>query len=296
MFKRFGFFIIVNILIITVLTIITNLLGLEPYMQGYGINYQSLAIFCLVWGTGGSFISLLMSKWMAKKLYGVRIIDDRGPYSRIVQKVNYFAKKAGLEKMPEVGIYDAPDMNAFATGPSKSNSLVAVSSGLLNQMTEDEVDGVLAHEVAHIANGDMVTMTLLQGIMNAFVMFFARVIAHLLDNALRDDEGRGGLGGFAYFGVVMVLQITLGLLAQIVVAFFSRYREFRADEGGAKLAGRESMVNALKKLQARYNPSEAKAGIKSQDDQLAAFKISGGGVMKLFSTHPPLEDRIKALS
>ncbi len=288
---RTGFFwILTNLLIIAVLTTVINLLGLEPYLNAYGGNYVSLFVFCLFWGMGGSFISLMISRWMAKKMYRVELVQPGTSYGYVADRVYYFAKKAGLPAMPEVGVYESPDPNAFATGPSKSKSLVAVSTGLLNRMNKEEIDGVLAHEVAHIANGDMVTMTLLQGVMNAFVMFFARIIAMALNNAMKDDNGRGGLGPFAYFGVVIFLQIVLGILANIVVAYFSRFREYRADAGGAKLAGRESMISALRKLQATFDPKHV-----DSSDSLAAFKISGGGFMKLMSTHPPLEERIRAL-
>lgn len=301
MFKRYGLLILVNILIMVVITVITTTLGLNTYYTAYGINYQQLMLFCLVWGLGGSFISLMLSKWMAKSMMGVREIDSNGPYSQIVKKVHEYSRKAGLETMPEVGIYDSPDINAFATGPSKSKSLVAVSTGLIHNMNEDEVDGVLAHEVAHIANGDMVTMTLLQGVMNAFVMFFARVIAFAIDNAMRgdrDDRG-GGLGPFAHMMVVIVLQIVFGILASFVTSYFSRYREYRADSGAASLAGREKMIAALEKLKIAYDSprlQEAVASTQDRNDNLAAFKISGrGGIMALLSTHPPLDKRINAL-
>lgn len=291
MFRAGLLMLFTNILIIAVLTIVINLLGLDPYVNAYAGDYSGLFIFCLIWGMGGSFISLAISRWMAKRAYGVQLVTQNSPYGHIVNRVYHFSKKAGLPEMPEVGIYDSPDINAFATGPSKSKSLVAVSTGLLHQMNDEEIDGVLAHEVAHIANGDMVTMTLLQGVMNAFVMFAARVIATVIDNAMKDDNGRGGLGMFAHMMVVIVLQIVFGILAQFVIAAFSRYREYRADEGGAKLAGKQSMVNALKKLKQKYEPAGT-----FENDSMAAFKISGGRMFKLLSTHPPLTERIKALS
>lgn len=290
MLKRFGFLILTNILIISVLTVVTRLLGLEPYMTAYGINYQSLFIMCLVWGMGGSFISLFLSKFMAKTFYGVKIVEPNGQYAGLVSRVHQYSRQAGLSKMPEVGVFESPDPNAFATGATKNSSLVAFSSGLLNRMGQDEVDGVIAHEVAHIANGDMVTMTLLQGIMNAFVMFFARIIAFAINNAIKDEDGRGGLGYIGQTMVIIALQIVFGLLASIIVAYFSRYREYRADEGGAKLAGKSKMIAALRKLQQTYDLAPV-----DRNDSLAAMKISAKGAMKLYATHPPLADRIAAL-
>jgi heat shock protein HtpX len=289
--KRWFLFGLVNVLIMAVLSAILYLTGLDQYItQQYGAGYMSMMVFCLFWGMGGSIISLLMSKWMAKTMHGVQIVDTKGPYAEIVQMVHHQARKAGFSKMPEVGVYDSPDINAFATGPSKNNSLVAVSTGLLRGMNRDEIEGVLAHEVAHIANGDMVTMTLIQGVLNAFVMFFARVIAGIINNAMKDENGRGGLGSFAYFGVTMVLQMVFGVLASFVTAWFSRYREYRADLGGAKLAGKEKMVAALRRLQSNYE------SLKPADNNMASFQISSKSKMfELLSTHPPLAQRIKAL-
>lgn len=298
MFRRVTLFLLVNILIITLLSILVRLLGLEPYLYNLGLeNLMSLAIFCLVWGMGGSFISLFLSKFFAKMFMGVKIVPAHGPYSHLVQSVHRMAKSAGLEVMPEVGIYHSPEINAFATGPTRSNSLVAVSTGLLERMRQDEVEGVIGHEVGHIANGDMVTMTLLQGVINAFVMFAARVVAFIIDRALRsgDGEGRGGLGGIGYFFTVIVFQILFGILGSLVVAAFSRWREFRADAASAKLSGRQSMINALKALQRNYEMLED-VSMGSSKSQMNAFKISSrSGWMSLFSTHPPLKDRIAAL-
>lgn len=296
MFKRVGLFLITNIAVIAMVTIITNLFGLEPYMNSYGINYQALLIFCGIWGMVGSFVSLMMSKWMAKMSMGVKIIEPHGQYSSLVNTVHRLAKAANLPKMPEVGIYNSPEVNAFATGPSKSNSLVAVSTGLLDNMTSDEVEGVLAHEVAHIANGDMVTMALIQGVVNAFVMFFARIAAFAVQNALRGDDEEGE--GFSYminFVLVIAFQIVFGILGSMVVAFFSRYREYRADSGGARLAGRGKMIAALQRLERQF---EAGRFDKHADNEaINAMKISskGGRLSALLSTHPPLKTRIKAL-
>ncbi|MBD64698.1 MAG: protease HtpX [Halobacteriovoraceae bacterium] len=289
MFRRIGFFILMNAAVLLTVSIVLNVLGVGSYVTQYGLDYQSLMIFCLVWGMAGSFISLALSKWMAKRMMGVQIVDGDPRYAGLVNTVHRLAKAANLPKMPEVGIFDSPEVNAFATGPSKSNSLVAVSTGLLHNMRDDEVEGVLGHEVAHIANGDMVTMTLIQGVVNAFVMFLARVAAFAVQNALSKDED-SPVGGFAYYGTVIVFDILFGFLGMFVTAWFSRMREYRADQGGAKLAGRSNMVNALKRLQSQY----AQGVFDKRTEEMNAFKISskGGGIMSLISTHPRLEDRI----
>jgi len=266
----------------------------NSYLTASGINYQSLMIFCLVWGFAGSGISLLLSKFMAKRMMGVEILDAHGQYSGLVNRVHRLAKAAGIEKMPEVGIYQSPEVNAFATGPSKNNALVAVSSGLLNQMTEDEVEGVLAHEVAHVANGDMVTMALVQGVVNAFVMFFARIAAFALQQVLAGDrdnnDDRPATSGFAYHISVMVFEIFFSFLGMFVVAYFSRVREYRADQGGAKFAGKQKMVAALRRLQSKLDY------VDDSKDAIKCMKISSKkGLMNFLSTHPSLEDRIAAL-
>lgn len=288
--KRVFLFVSVNILIIATLSIVMSVLGVQPYLDAKGINYQSLMIFCLIWGFGGAFISLALSRVMAKWMMGVKLVDPQtsNPELRnLVYKIHGFARKAGIEKMPEVGYYEAEDLNAFATGPTKNRSLVAVSTGLLNSMNEKELDGVLAHEVAHIANGDMVTMTLVQGIVNAFVMFLARVIGFFASQFV-DEEKRP----MVQFGIVIALEIALGILGMIVVSAFSRRREYRADSGGAALSSRDSMISALERL-------KVNVGIPQADDQpaIASLKISGktGGLLKLFSTHPALDDRIAKL-
>lgn len=292
--KRIGLFFAVNILVMITISTILNLLGVKPYLTHYGLNYTSLMIFCLVWGMGGAFISLALSRLMAKWMMGVKVIspDTRdSEHRQLVLLVHELARSANLSIMPEVGIYDSPEINAFATGPTKSRSLVAVSSGLLNRMNQDEIRGVLGHEVAHIANGDMVTMTLVQGVVNAFVMFLARAIAFALTMAGQKDEESQSTP-FAYYAVQMVLEIVFMILGSMVVAWFSRYREFRADQGGARLAGRQNMIQALQGLQRTIDvvgPADTAA--------IQAFKISSrpGGFMRFFSTHPPLEERIARL-
>lgn len=285
--KRILLFIATNLAVVLVLGIVLNIV-----FSMLGIDRSSISgllVFCAVFGFGGAFISLLMSKWMAKRAYNVQIIEQ--PRSEVehwlLSTVTRQAQQAGIG-MPEVGIYDSPDMNAFATGASRNSSLVAVSSGLMYSMTRDEAEAVLAHEVSHIANGDMVTMTLLQGVVNTFVMFFARIIANIISSAMsKDDEEGGGLGGIAYFGVVMVLELVFGILASIIVMWFSRYREYRADEGSARLVGKEKMIAALQRL---GQGSQAEL-----EGSLAAFGINGRGSSELFMSHPPLEKRIESL-
>jgi heat shock protein HtpX len=295
--KRVFLFLITNILVMVSLSIVLNLLGVRGYITAYGINYESLMIFCLVWGMGGAFISLMLSRVMAKFAMGVRVIDPKkatGFEAALVERVYRLARGAGLSVMPQVGFYDSPEVNAFATGPTKNRSLVAVSTGLLNRMDDDEVDGVLGHEIAHVANGDMVTLTLIQGVVNAFVMFLARVIAFAISQALRERSENGrGMGHMAQYMVTMLLEFVFMIFGSMVVAAFSRWREFRADAGGARLAGRDSMVRALRKLQSFHeivDPEAAKPAFE-------AMKISGrrGGFLYLFSSHPPIEQRIARL-
>ena len=291
MAKRIFLFMLTNILVVVTISIVMSVLGIGNYLTASGIDYSALLVFCLVWGFVGSGISLMLSKFMAKKMMGVEIVDDRGPYGELVRKVHLMARQAGIEKMPEVGVYQSPEVNAFATGPSKNNALVAVSTGLLSQMNTDEVEGVLAHEVAHIANGDMVTMALIQGVVNAFVMFFARIAAFALQNVLSGDEDeRPAHGGFMYHIIVMVFEIAFSFLGMFVVAYFSRAREFRADKSGAQYAGKYKMVAALKRLQQKIEM------VDDSQDTVKALKISSKkGLMNFLSTHPSLEDRIAAL-
>lgn len=292
MVKRIFLFVLTNVLVLVSVSIILSVLGVGNYLTASGINYTSLMVFCLVWGFVGSGISLLLSKFMAKRMMGVEIVDDRGQYGELVRKVHQMAKQAGITKMPEVGVYHSPEVNAFATGPSRNNALVAVSTGLLQQMNSDEVEGVLAHEIAHVANGDMVTMALVQGVVNAFVMFFARIAAFALQNFLngdRDDD-RPMTQGWAYHISVMVFEIAFSFLGMFVVAYFSRVREFRADKGGAQYAGRHKMVAALKRLQQKID------FVDDSQDAVKTLKISSKkGLMNFLSTHPSLEDRIAAL-
>lgn len=292
--KRISLFLLVNILVVITVSFILTLVGAGPYISrfsvgGEALNYQNLMIFCLVWGMVGSFISLGLSRFMAKMFMRVQVIkpsEATGVQKELLDIVHRFAKVAGITTMPQVGIYDSPEINAFATGPTKNRSLVAVSSGLLNRLDKDQVEGVIGHEMAHISNGDMVTMTLLQGIINAFVMFIARVIAFALAQSAKEENRY-----MIRFAVTIVLEIVLSILGALVVAYFSRHREFRADAGGARFAGREKMISALKGLQGTLNR------VDSEHPSLAAFKISGKPrpIMKLFSTHPPLEERIKRL-
>lgn len=294
-FKRIGLFLAVNILVVVTLSVVLNVLGVKPYLTSYGLDYQSLMIFCLVWGMGGAFISLALSRLMAKWMMGVQVVaaDTKDTEHReLLMMVHELARLAKLPVMPEVGIYESSEVNAFATGPTKSRSLVAVSSGLLQKMNREELKGVLGHEVAHISNGDMVTMTLVQGVVNAFVMFLARAIAFALTMADRKEgeESRGS--SLSYFAVQFVLEMVFMILGSMVVAWFSRYREFRADTGGAALAGKENMIYALQGLQKTFQAIDSTA-----QPAVQAFKISSrpSGFMRFFSTHPPLEERIERL-
>ncbi len=277
--KRIGLFLLTNLAIMLVLGIVLSVL--QSYL---GLNSNSTAgllLMCFVFGMGGSFISLAISKWMALRSTGAQVIEQpRSPTEIwLVDTVKRQARDAGIG-MPDVAIYDSPDVNAFATGMSRNKALVAVSTGLLNSMSREEAEAVLAHEVTHVANGDMVTLTLIQGVLNTFVMFFARIIASAIG-----DRDRGAL---AHFAIVMVLQMVLGVLASLIVAWFSRQREFRADAGGAKLAGREKMISALERLKSSHE--------STLEGSLAAFGINSGKSMsEMFMSHPPLEKRIEAL-
>ncbi len=287
-------FLVVNALVIVSISILTAVLGVNSYLNQYGIDYRSLAIFCVLWGSTGAFINLLLSRAIAKWTMHVQIIDPNtsDPSLRtIVQMVHDLSRAAGMNDMPEVGIYDSPDLNAFATGPSKSMALVAVSSGLLSRMNRDEIAGVLGHEITHITNGDMVTMTLLQGIVNSFVMFLSRVIAFAVTSSRSNDEEYRG-PGLLYYVVQIALEVVFMLLGSMVVAAFSRWREFRADRGGARLAGRDRMVAALEELRRNYEPM-----VTAEAAAVQTLQINGhpSGLMKLFASHPPLEERIERL-
>jgi heat shock protein HtpX len=296
MFNRVLLFLGTNILVIATISIVTNLLGLHSYLTAHGINYLSLAIFCAFWGTAGAFISLLMSKFIAKTSMGVQLIDPntRQTEERAILDIVYgIAHKANLQTMPEVGIYQSPELNAFATGPTKNNALVAISSGLLQKMNRDEIEGVLGHEISHITNGDMVTMTLLQGVINAFALFLSRVVAYVLSagtSGRNDQQSFTGPGPMFYM-LAMLFDILFTLLGSILVAAFSRHREYRADKGGANLAGRNNMIAALRSLQRSMQPEDKRA------PSLATLKIShrSVGFRALFSSHPPLALRIKRL-
>lgn len=291
MIKRLSFWILTNILIIvlvsTVVTVATKYLGIQ-----LPTGYTGLFVMCFIFGMAGSFISLQLSRWIAKKSMGVQLVDKEPQFSELVQTIHMLSRKAGIETMPEVGVYQSPDVNAFATGPSKNSSLVAVSTGLLERMNKEERDGVLAHEIAHIQNGDMVTMALVQGVVNTFVMFAAFLVTQIIDNAMRgDDERGGGLGFFAQIMVRNLLQVVFGFLAMPLVAYFSRWREFRADAGSAALGGKHNMIAALENLKQNQELMN-----QVKEEGMPAFQISSkGAFMALFSTHPPLEQRIDAL-
>jgi heat shock protein HtpX len=292
--RRVVLFLGTNIAVLFLLGIVCHLLGVDRYaaVQGLG-GSTGLLIYAAVFGMGGAFISLAMSKWMAKMSTGAQVIEQpRNETERwLLDTVRHHAQNAGIG-MPEVAIYDAPEMNAFATGMSRNSALVAVSSGLLQQMDREQVAAVLGHEVGHVANGDMVTMTLIQGVLNTLVILAARVVGRLVDGWLSGgrDDNRGGTG-IGYFVVVMVLQVVFGLFASVIVMAFSRWREFHADAAGAKLAGRGAMISALERLRADH-------GENTLPKTLAAFGISdrvGTGLQRLFMSHPPLEERIAAL-
>lgn len=285
---RILLFLATNLAIMIVISLVFNVLGVGSVLNahGTGLDLTALLIISAVIGMTGSVISLAMSKWSAKKAMGVYVIEHPQDQTEqwLLAMVQRQAQEVGIE-MPEVGIFQTSDINAFATGMSKNSALVAVSSGLLEQMTADEVEAVVGHEMSHVANGDMVTMALMQGVVNTFVYFFATVIGYIVDKAVFKTE-RGN--GPAYYIVQFLAQIILGILASMLVMWFSRYREFRADAGGANLAGKTKMISALRALQRAHEPAEL-------PHQLAAFGINGGGVSKLFMSHPPLAERIAAL-
>ena len=286
--KRVFLLIVTNFAILLVLSVSMQLLGVDRMLvQDTGLNLTALLVFAAIFGFGGAFISLLISKWMAKRATGAHVIEVPSNVTErwLVDTVKRQAERAGIG-MPEVAIYDAPEINAFATGWNRNSSLVAVSTGLLNNMTQDEAEAVLGHEVSHVANGDMVTLTLIQGVVNTFVIFLSRVVGFVVDRVLLKNERGQGIG---FYIVTFVAQIVLGILASMIVAWFSRQREFRADAGGADLAGRNKMIAALERLKMNHEPSQLPA-------QMAAFGISGGGgLMRLFMSHPPLDVRIAAL-
>lgn len=291
---RIILFLATNLAVVLVASVTLRLLGVEPYLNANGLNMNSLLIFCFVFGMAGSLVSLFISKWMAKKSTGTQVIEAPSNETEkwLLDTVAELAQQAGI-KMPEVGIFPAQQSNAFATGWNKNDALVAVSAGLLNHMRREEVRAVLAHEIGHVANGDMVTLALIQGVLNTFVMFFARVVAQLVDSFLRRDDSGGGLGFIGYFAVVIVAEIVFGLIASIIVAWFSRFREYRADAAGAKFAGSGAMINALARLKAETQMPD------QMPETLTAFAITTGQsrkiMEKLFASHPPLDERIRAL-
>jgi heat shock protein HtpX len=287
--KRILLFLVTNLAVLLVLTIVAHLLGIDTYLAERGSNLGGLLVWAALFGFGGSFISLAMSKSMAKMGMGVRVIGQSPDPTEqwLLSVVEHHARAVGVG-MPEVGIFNSPEPNAFATGASRNSALVAVSTGLLQRMNRQEIEAVLGHEMTHVANGDMVTLTLIQGVVNTFVLFLSRVIGNIVDRAVfRSDSG----GGIGYFVTVIVLQLLLGILATIIVMWFSRWREFRADRGGAQLAGTGNMIAALEDLKRVHEPLPAR--------QFAAFGIAdgsvGGGLRRLFMSHPPLDERIAAL-
>ena len=285
MFKRIALFLATNLAVLLLLSVVMSVFGIDPRTNG------GLLVMAVILGFGGSIISLLMSKWIAKKTTGAYVITQpRNEVERwLLSTVERQAQAAGIG-MPEVAIYEAPDINAFATGANRNNALVAVSTGLLRAMDRDEAEAVLAHEVSHVANGDMVTMALIQGVLNTFVIILARIVGRVVDGFLNPDREEGSVG-IGYFVTVFVLELVFGLFASMIAMWFSRWREFRADAGGARLAGRGKMIAALQRLSHTY-------GASTLPKQVQAFGISGGvghGLRKLFLSHPPLEERIEAL-
>jgi heat shock protein HtpX len=287
--KRILYFLATNLAIMLVLSVTMRILGVEPYLNANGLDLGNLLAFAAIMGFGGSFISLALSKWSAKRMSGAVVIEEAKTPTDLwlLKTVRAQADMVGI-KMPEVAVFDSPEVNAFATGMTKNSSLVAVSTGLLNKMSKDEAEAVLAHEVSHISNGDMVTLTLIQGVVNTFVMFLSRVIGYAVDKIVfKTEKGTGP----AFFVTMIIAELLLGALASIIVMWFSRQREFRADSGAAKLSSAKKMIAALERLQAEHEPS-------ALPKQMAASGISGGrssGLKRLFSSHPDLSERIAAL-
>jgi heat shock protein HtpX len=287
--KRIILFVITNLAVVFVLSIVARILGIDQYLAQHGDSMEGLLVFAALFGFGGALISLALSKFMAKRAMGVRVIEQpANPTEQwLIDTIRAHADHVGIT-MPEVGIFDAPEPNAFATGARRNAALVAVSSGLLQRMGRNEVAAVLGHEISHVANGDMVTLTLIQGVVNTFVIFLSRIIGNIVDRTVfRSEDGQG----VAYFVSVLVSQLLLGILANIIVLWFSRHREFRADAGGARLAGNNNMISALEALKSAHDPV-------ALPQQLQAFGIAGvpgAGLKRLFMSHPPLEERIAAL-
>jgi len=292
--KRIFLFLVLNFAVILTIAFLLRLFNVQPFLTKTGINYYHLLFFCLIWGMGGAFISLLLSKSMAKWMMGVKIIDPESTNEKerhLLRTVEELARRANLSTTPEVGVYEGKEVNAFATGPTQRHSLVAVSTGLLDHMKTNEIEGVLGHEISHIKNGDMVTMTLLQGVVNAFVIFLARILALALSGFGR-GQNRSSFG--TYYMFVFLFEVVFMILGSLVVASYSRFREYRADKGGAEVAGKYQMIYALKALSSAQNRKDPKC----EKAAFQALKISSAkkrGLIFLFSTHPPLEDRIERL-
>ena len=297
--KRIFLFLVVNLLVITTITLVLSFFNVKPYLTAHGLDYTSLMVFCLIWGMGGAFISLALSKVMAKWMMGVRIIDPSTTDQRLsslLTTVHELCKAANLRHIPDVGIYTSPEPNAFATGPSQRHALVAVSTGLLNRMSQKELEGVLAHEISHIANGDMVTMTLIQGVVNAFVMFLARALAFVFSNLGGKSRSNSSPGSYlSYTLFVLLFQFVFMILGSIVVAWFSRLREFRADLGGAQVAGKENMIAALEALQKMHGIQDPAVHKQAAFNSLQISSPKKTSWVRFFSSHPPLEERIQRL-
>ena len=287
--KRIFLFLMTNLAIMLVLSVTVRLLGADQYLTKQGLDVSSLLVFAAIFGFGGSFISLLMSKWIAKRSTGAQVITQPRTEAEhwLIETVRRQSQQAGIG-MPEVAIFDSPDVNAFATGANRNSALVAVSSGLLRSMTRDEAEAVVGHEITHVANGDMVTLALIQGVVNTFVIFLARVIGYFVDRVVFKSDRENGP---AFWITSIVAELVLGILASTIVMWFSRQREFRADAGGARLSQTSKMIAALERLKAQMHPAQL-------PDQMAAFGITGGlahGLKRLFMTHPPLDERIARL-
>lgn len=291
--KRIFLFVLINLLVVLTITTLFNILNLKPYLTAHGLNLNSLAIFCLIWGFAGAFISLMLSRKIAKWAMRIEMIDETENSENlkfVFDSVKKISEDAGLEYMPEVGIYSSNEVNAFATGPSKKRSLIALSSGLINKMPKDEIEAIIGHEISHISNGDMITMTLLQGIVNAFVMFLARILAFAISSSNR--RNRSSYTSNYFF--VYIFEIIFMILGSFVLAFYSRKREYKADESSAKLLGKEKMIKALQTLKSVYDIKD----VKKEKLAIQALKISNNskrGLLNLFSTHPLLDDRIERL-
>ncbi|MGL5626021.1 MAG: protease HtpX [Candidatus Rhabdochlamydia sp.] len=295
--KRIFLFLLVNFLVVITLSFFLSVFNIKPYLQSQGLNLYSLMVFCFVWGMGGALISLLLSRKIARWMMRIELIDlnTKDPsLQKLLAIVHKFSRDANLSDFPQVGVYKSPELNAFATGPTKNRSLIAVSTGLLNRMSEKELEGVLAHEMAHIQNGDMVTMALLQGVVNAFVMFLARVLAYVCSGLGKSRNGSSGGSYFSYAIFVFLFEVVFMVLGSLIVCAFSRSREFRADRGGSFLAGKEPMIAALRALQKNIQVQDPQAAVAA----FQAFKISTPekrSITRWFATHPPLEERIERL-